>query len=144
MSIASGMLDVATGDTAALAMIERAHPEVAKQVKVIWRSDPMPGIPVVWRKDLDPSVKEKLRAFVLGYGKAPGGEGERQRAFLASIGIAAFTPADDDHLLPVREMEATAELAAARRTHDAAAVRREEQELVRVRKAEAKAAAPGA
>jgi phosphonate transport system substrate-binding protein len=73
---------------------------------------------MVWRKDLDPAIKEKLRQFFLTYAQGEGPEAERQRALLARISIGGFMPADDNHLLRVREMEATENLLQAQRGGD--------------------------
>jgi phosphonate transport system substrate-binding protein len=143
LSVVSGDLDLAVSDTAALAMAERDDPKIAGEIKVLWTSPPLPPEPLLWRRDLDPSVKEKLRAFFLGYGKAPGAEGERQRKVLAGLGFGAFQPADDSHFLPVREMQAKKELLDARNAHDARAAHAAESELARIRRAEARAAAEG-
>lgn len=143
-SVASGAIDVATGDTYAMSLMARSHPEMARRLRVIWTSSPLPGDPLMWRRDLDPSVKEKLRAFFLNYGKAPGAEGDRQRKVLAGLGFGGFHPDDDDHFLPVREMQAKADLLQARNAHDPRAARAAETELARVRRAEAARAAEDA
>lgn len=142
-AIASGGLDVAASDTSSLKAFTTARPQAARELRVIWTSPVLPPEPVVWRKDLDPSVKEKLRAFLMSYGQAPGAEGERQRQVLAGVGLDRFRPAGDELLLPLREMDATQALMKARESHDPAAVRRAEAELARVRRAQAAAAKAG-
>ena len=79
----------------------------AERVRVIWRSPVLPEDPIIWRKDLDPGVKEKLRQFFFTYGQGQGPDAERQRGYMAKVNVGGFKPADDNHLLPVREMEAT-------------------------------------
>ncbi|HET9160068.1 MAG TPA: PhnD/SsuA/transferrin family substrate-binding protein, partial [Caulobacteraceae bacterium] len=81
-------------------------PEIFKKVRVIWESPPLPEDPIVWRKDLDPAMKEKVRAFFLNYGKGNDANAERERKLISQFSIGGFLPADDSHLLPVREMEA--------------------------------------
>ena len=98
-----------------------ARPEygpVADQVRVIWESPKLPEDPIIWRSDLDPAVKEKLRQFFLTYAQGEGPEAERQRKLLAALSIGGFRPADNSHLLPVREMEATEQLLEARNSGD--------------------------
>jgi phosphonate transport system substrate-binding protein len=85
---------------------------------VVWTSPRLPEDPIVWRKDLDPAIKEKLRQFFLTYAQGEGPEAERQRGLLAKISIGGFKPADDNHLLRVREMEATENLLQAERGGD--------------------------
>jgi phosphonate transport system substrate-binding protein len=131
-SVATGVLDVATNNSTALTMLQHSRPDMASRVKVIWTSPRLPEDPVIWRKDLDPSIKEKLRSFFLSYGSAPGAEGERQRRILASLHFGQFKPADNSFLLPVREMEATEKLIEARNTHDAAGVKTQQAELAKI------------
>ena len=128
-SVANGTLDAATNNTTNLGLLNARNPELAGQVKVIWESPTIPEDPIVWRKDLDPAIKEKVRQFFLTYGTAPGAEGDRQREVLASLSFGTFRPADNTHLLPVREMEATSNLLQARNAGDAAAVREAEGTL---------------
>ncbi|MBX7249780.1 MAG: phosphate/phosphite/phosphonate ABC transporter substrate-binding protein [Caulobacteraceae bacterium] len=127
-AVANNVIDAATNNSTAL----RLKPEVAAKVKVIWQSPRLPEDPIVWRRDLDPSVKEKLRSFFLSYGTAAGPEGDRQRAILAKLSFGRFMPADNNHLLPVREMSATRDLIDARNKNDAAAVKKAEEELAAI------------
>jgi phosphonate transport system substrate-binding protein len=120
--VANGKLDAATNNsTSMLLNKENGRPE-AGEVRVIWRSPVLPEDPIIWRKDLDPAVKEKLRQFFLTYGQGQGAEAARQRANLARLNVGGFKPADDSHLLPVREMEATEHLIEANQSGDAARI----------------------
>ncbi|MDO8902602.1 MAG: phosphate/phosphite/phosphonate ABC transporter substrate-binding protein [Phenylobacterium sp.] len=129
-AVANGVLDVATNNSTAIRLqgerdvINRANgqPTVTDKINVIWESPKLPEDPIVWRKNLDPAVKEKVRQFFLTYGKGEGPEAERQRALLAAISIGGFLPADASHLLPVREMEATEALITARNSRDPARI----------------------
>ncbi|MFO0438854.1 MAG: phosphate/phosphite/phosphonate ABC transporter substrate-binding protein, partial [Phenylobacterium sp.] len=126
VGVANGVLDAATGNTTSLRMqrerdaerVARGEPTLADKVRVVWTSPRLPEDPMVWRKDLDPAIKEKLRQFFLTYAQGEGPEAERQRALLARISIGGFMPADDNHLLRVREMEATENLLQAQRGGD--------------------------
>jgi phosphonate transport system substrate-binding protein len=92
-------------DTAILSLDDLTEAEStgkAKAIRALWRSPPLPSPCLVWRRDLDPAVKEKLRQFLLTYGQ--GGAAQRQR--LAALGLAGFAAADNAHLLVEREMEA--------------------------------------
>ena len=88
---------------------------------------------MVWRKDLDAATKAKLRDALLAYGRSPGAEGERERKVLADLNFGPFQPADDRHLLPVRELEAGDALVTARRTGDKGKVRFWTAELDHIR-----------
>ena len=106
-AVANGQLDVATNNSTSLISTARAAGARPDEVRVIWQSPVLPEDPIIWRKDLDPAVKEKLRQFFLTYGQGNGPEAARARGYMAKINIGGFRPADDNHLLPVREMEAT-------------------------------------
>jgi phosphonate transport system substrate-binding protein len=87
---------------------------------------------MVWRKDLDPALKARIRDFVLSYGVGDTDEARRQREVMRAIQTGPFKPADDTHLLPVREMEATAALIEARNRKDPAAEARAKSSLDQV------------
>jgi phosphonate transport system substrate-binding protein len=126
VGVANGVLDAGTGNSTSLRLqrerdVERAakgEPTLGDKVRVVWTSPRLPEDPIVWRKDLDPAVKEKLRQFFLTYAQGEGAEAERQRGLLAKLSIGGFKPADDNHLLRVREMEATENVLEAQRSGD--------------------------
>ena len=126
VGVANGVLDAATGNSTSLRQqrerdVERAakgEPTLGDKVRVVWSSPRLPEDPIVWRKDLGPAIKEKLRQFFLTYAQGEGAEAERQRGHLAKLSIGGFKPADDNHLLRVREMEATENLLQAERSGD--------------------------
>jgi phosphonate transport system substrate-binding protein len=120
-AVAERRLDVAASDsTLLLAPPGGSSSEGAS--RVIWRSPLLPQDPLIWRKRLDPGVKEKLRLFFLTYGRGDAPEAREQRRNLASLGVGGFNPADDDHLLPLREIEAGQRLVAAWASHDGAKI----------------------
>ena len=106
-AVARGVLDVATNNSTAVNLQKGRDPAINDAIRVIWTSPPLPEDPIVWRKDLDPQVKVRLRKFFESYGQGTGPEAARQRALLSKVSIGGFKPADNNHLLPVREMEAT-------------------------------------
>lgn len=107
VAVANGQLDVATNNSTSLMLDQQNGGHQSEKVRVIWRSPVLPEDPIVWRKDLDPAVKEKLRQFFLTYGQGDGPDAARQRGYMARVHVGGFKAADDSHLLPVREMEAT-------------------------------------
>ena len=132
-SVAKGVLDVATNNTTSLRLDLQRGGTAARQVKVIWVSPTIPEDPIIYRKDLDPAVKEKLRQFFLTYGQGDTPEGQRQRQNLVALSIGGFVPADNSHLLPVREMEATEEVIQARNKGDKKAIAKAERTLAAIR-----------
>ncbi len=125
LSVANGLLDAATYNTNDLERMQRRNDPkadvVLEQVEVLWTSPKLPEDPIVWRKDLDPEIKAKLKSFMLGYGVGDGADAEREHKVLTDLNFGVFQAANDDHLIPVREMEAAANLLEAQRKGDAAA-----------------------
>ena len=68
---------------------------------------------MVWRTDLDPALKAKIANFIFSYGvgDSAGGQAPARHPRNASR-PAPSARADNSHLLPVREMEATGQLVA--------------------------------
>lgn len=133
LSVSGGLLDAATNNTTNIKRMERQRPQIVRNIRVVWSSPTIPEDPILWRKDLDPAAKEKIRAFLLNYGTGTGPEAERQRAILTRLDFGVFQPADENHLLPVREMEATEKLLQARISREPAVIAAAERELAAVR-----------
>jgi len=121
-AVANGQLDAATNNTTSLKLNHEKGRHEADEVRVIWQSPPLPEDPIIWRKDLDPAIKEKLRQFFLTYAQGTTPEAATQRGYLAKVNVGGFKPADDSHLLPVREMEATEQWLLAKKSGDAAKI----------------------
>jgi len=136
-SVANGVLDVATNNSVGILFFNRQQPELAKNLDVIWTSPPLPESSIVARKDLDPAIKEKMRQFFLTYGVGTGPQADKQRAVLKGLTYGGFRPADDTYLDPIREMEASEELADARRSRDAAGIAKAQAEFDKIRAAAA-------
>jgi phosphonate transport system substrate-binding protein len=122
LSVATGVLDVATNNTVGLVFYKRENPEMFDKIEVIWKSPPLPESSILVRKDMDPALKEKIRQFFLTYGVGPGPQADKQRKVLAGLAYGGFRPADDSYLDPVREMEAAQTLADAKKSHDPAKI----------------------
>jgi phosphonate transport system substrate-binding protein len=121
-SVANGVLDVATNNSVGVVFFKRENPKEAAKIEVIWTSQPLPESSIVARKDLDPAIKEKLRQFFLTYGTGTGAAADKQRAVLKNLAYGGFKPADNTYLDPIREMEASEDLASARRSGDQARI----------------------
>ena len=132
-SVATGVVAVATSNTVNTVFMVRENPQLAAQLEDIWTSPPIPESGIVVRGDLDPALKEKIRAFFLGYGQGTGADADRQRQVLAGLNYSMFRAADDSYLDPVREMVADQKLVEARAQGDAAAVTAATAELAALR-----------
>jgi phosphonate transport system substrate-binding protein len=101
-AVLAKQVDVATNNTEDLGKLEATKPELARQIRVIWKSPLIPSDPFVWRKDLDPAVKAKLKPFVLNYAKSD----PEEKAILKNIyNYGGFRDSNNDQLLPIRQLE---------------------------------------
>lgn len=101
-AVLARQLDVATNNTEDMGKLESAKPELFQQLRVVWRSPLIPSDPFVWRKDLDPAVKARLKTFVLGYAKSDPAE----KAILNNIyNYDGFRESNNDQLIPIRQLE---------------------------------------
>jgi len=101
-AVLAKQVDVATNNTEDMGKLETSKPELFQQLRVIWRSPLIPSDPFVWRKDLDPAVKAKLKSFVLNYAKNDPAE----RAILNNIyNYDGFRESNNDQLIPIRQLE---------------------------------------
>jgi phosphonate transport system substrate-binding protein len=100
LAVVNKQVDVATNNTENWDRFAITHPEQIKNVREIWRSPHIPSDPLVWRKDLDASAKQKIRDFLLGYGKQP-----RELKILNDLTYSAFRASSDAQLVMVRSVE---------------------------------------
>lgn len=137
-AVGSGVLPVATNNTNSISRLGELGTPMAKKtlagLEIIWRSPTIPEDPMVWRSDLDPAIKAKVARFIFSYGVGDTPEAQRQRAVLNRIETGPFKKADNSHLIPVRQMEATELLIEARDKGDAGEIARAQANLDAVRK----------
>lgn len=101
-AVLARQVDVATNNTEDMGKLEAARPEQFAQIRVLWKSPLIPSDPFVWRKDLDPAVKAKLKTFVLGYARTDAAE----KATLKAIyNYGGFRESSNAQLLPIRQLE---------------------------------------
>ncbi|THD58250.1 phosphate/phosphite/phosphonate ABC transporter substrate-binding protein [Phenylobacterium sp.] len=140
-AVASGVLPAATDNTRSMDRLEAINTDQSKKalaaLQVIWTSPTIPEDPMIWRADLDPAVKRKVADFIFSYGVGDTDEAKRQRAILERIQTGAFRHADNTHLLPVREMEATGDVVQAKAKGDQTALTAAQAKLDQVKKEEA-------
>ena len=120
LAVANGVLQVATNNTVGLLFAKRENPDVAEKVETIWTSPDLPEAAIVVHpSDLDAATTTKIADFFAGYGKAPGPDQARRRHILEQLTYVGFDKTDNGYLLPVRQMEASNDLAEAKRGGDA-------------------------
>lgn len=91
LAVANKQVDVATNNTENL--------DKLKELKVIWKSPLIPGDPIVWRKNLSETTKDKIYDFFMNYGKTP-----EEKAVLERLGWAPFRASSDLQLVPIRQL----------------------------------------
>lgn len=107
MAVAHKQVAAATNNSEDLQRTEATAPEERKKIRIIWTSPIIPLDPLVWRKDLDASVKTKLYTFLLSYGRIGTPEEIKQaKEILANLIWSPFNPSNDNQLLPIRILEA--------------------------------------
>ena len=103
MAVANGKADVATFNSEAMGRLTITQPAKAQELRVVWKSPLIPGDPLVWRKNLDQATKDKIKSFVLSYGK--GANAEAEMKVLNSLQWSGFIPSSDRQLDSVRVLE---------------------------------------
>jgi phosphonate transport system substrate-binding protein len=100
MAVANQKVDLATNNTEDFGKFQKTHPDLAAQIREIWRSPLIPADPIVWRKDLDPAAKEKIKDFLLSYGRT-----DAEKKVLTDLGgWGGFVASTDAQLLPIRQV----------------------------------------
>lgn len=97
-------VDFATNNTENLRRFQVTYPDRYKLVKVIWKSPLIPSDPLVWRKNLSPETKKKLKAAILGMGK-DGPDKDKELAIMKPLGWAPFNDSSNKQLYPIRQLE---------------------------------------
>ena len=95
-------VDVATNNTEEIDKLKASKPELAAQLRILWESPLIPSDPFVWRNDLDPAVKTKLKNFVVNYAKTD----PEEKAILKNIyNYGGFRASSNEQLVPIRQLE---------------------------------------
>lgn len=101
-AVLAKQVDVAANNTEEIDKLKATRPELASQLRVIWESPLIPSDPFVWRKDLDPAVRAKLKAFVVGYAKT---DAEEQAILKNIYNYGGFRESSNEQLVPIRQLE---------------------------------------
>jgi len=111
MAVANKQVALATNNSEDLQRMEKTAPEARQKIRIIWTSPLIPLDPLVWRKDLEPALKNRIYTFLMNYGRS-GTEEEMKtsREVLASLLWSPFNPSSNRQLLPIRKLEANRSL----------------------------------
>ncbi len=100
LAVAGKQVDAATCNTEVMQRVNITKPDMAKDLREIWRSPLIPSDPICWRKNLPEEFKTKTKAWFLAYGKSPSEE-----KILAGLLWKPFRDSGDYQLLPIRKLE---------------------------------------
>lgn len=108
MAIVNKQVDVATNNSENLRLIQERQPDKFAQIKVIWTSPLIPADPIVWRKDLNQDLKNKIKTFFLTYGVPTPTKSQdqvkKEIEVLAGLKWAPFRASTNDQLIPIRQL----------------------------------------
>jgi phosphonate transport system substrate-binding protein len=95
-------VDVATNNTSELENFKSSKPDDAARVRVIWESPDIPTSPMVWRNDLALPVKQKLAAFLGGFGA----KDDEEKGILWNINkLTGWRKSTNRQLIPIADLE---------------------------------------
>lgn len=104
LGVANKQLDAAVHASDTLDRITARQPEMAKQLRQVWKSPLIAADPIVWRKDLPQDLKVKIKDFLVNYGKT-GPDAAREKALLAKLTFSGFQESSNAQLKPIRQLE---------------------------------------
>ncbi len=104
MAVASKQVDAAVHSSDVLERVATRQPEIAAQLRQVWKSPLIASDPMVWRKDLPQELKRKIKDFFLAYGKV-GPDVAREQAQLKKLTLGGFQDSSNAQLKPVRQLE---------------------------------------
>jgi phosphonate transport system substrate-binding protein len=103
MAVANKQVDAAVHSSDVMERVQARSPEIASRLRVVWKSPLIAGDPIVWRTDLNGDVKQRVKAFLLGYGKGP--DAARELAILNKLTLSGFRESSNAQLVPTRQLE---------------------------------------
>jgi phosphonate transport system substrate-binding protein len=104
LAVANKQVDAAVHSSDTLDRIKMRQPEMASQLRQIWKSPLIAADPLVWRKDLPADVKNKIKDFFVNYGKT-GPDAAREKAQLNKLTLGGFQDSSNAQLKPIRQLE---------------------------------------
>jgi len=104
MAVANKQLDAAVHSSDVLERVEARQPEVANSLRQVWKSPLIAADPLVWRKDLPPDLKKRIKDFIVNYGQV-GPDAAREKAALDKLKIGRFQESSNAQLKPIRQLE---------------------------------------
>jgi len=100
-AVLRGEVAAGTYNTEELQRLKVAQPSRAAAIRVLWESALIPKDPLLWRKDLPLSTRNRLTGFLFRYGKTAGEKLRLKQMF----DLAGFKPSNNQQLKFVLEIE---------------------------------------
>ena len=100
--VARNEVDLATTNSNELQKFQVTHPDLAKQLRVVWQSGDIPESPLVYRADLPPPLKARLQSFVVNYGARLADEKESLRKM---NNLTGFRKSSNAQLVNIADVE---------------------------------------
>jgi phosphonate transport system substrate-binding protein len=105
LAVANSEADVATNNSADFERFRQRFPAEAQRLQVLWESDLIPHAQIVVRREYAPELRNRVQAFMTGYGRAKGPRGDAERLVLKSLhDLAGFVAADNSSLEPAAKL----------------------------------------
>lgn len=104
LAVANHQVDAAVHSSDTLDRVTARQPEVAAKLRQIWQSPLIAADPMVWRRDLSPELKTKIKEFFLNYGVS-GTNAVAEKAQLTKLQLGGFKESTNAQLKPVRQLE---------------------------------------
>jgi phosphonate transport system substrate-binding protein len=104
LAIANKQVDAAVHSSDVLERIEVRQPEMAHQLRTVWKSPLIAADPMVYRKDLPAGLKAKVKEFMTSYGKT-GPNAAAEKAVVNKLTLSGFRESSNAQLKPIRQLE---------------------------------------
>lgn len=128
LAVANELVDVAANNSTNMLVLRRSRPDVAAQLREIWRSPMIQTDPIIWRSGLDEEVKQRLQYFFMNYGRmGTREEVQAARDVLTPLLFGTFLPSSNAHLDPIVQLEIVRDLTEARNDPDLTEAERSER-----------------
>jgi len=105
MAVLNKQVDVATNNTEQMYVLKNRMPDRYGEVRILWTSPLIASDPLVWRRDLDPALKAKLKDFFVAYGSTGPLAEEQRKKLLGIQEWIGFKESSNAQLLPIRQLE---------------------------------------
>ncbi len=104
LAVANKQVDAAVHASDTLERITARQPEIASQLRQVWKSPLIAADPIVWRKDVPQDLKKKVKEFFLTYGQS-GPDAAREKEQLKKLTFSGFRDSGNAQLRPIRQLE---------------------------------------